>query len=162
MKILLLLIPLFLMAKEYNDFGHYLTKDDQSFYMESQFKKQLGQCTWFVDGAVRKDTGINLPFKYPYGRHAKNWDEMLPYTVQIDPIYPSIAIWGGKYGHVAYVEHVDPSDNGNPRIYFREANFPIQNGKIDKYDGILKVMTFKRFKRRINNFKGFIDINTFR
>lgn len=62
MKILLLLLPLLLMSKEYHNFGHYLLKDDQSFYEQSQFKKQLGQCTWFVDGAVRKATGINLPF----------------------------------------------------------------------------------------------------
>lgn len=87
---------------------------------------------------------------------------MLPYKIQKEPIFPSIAIWGGKYGHVAYIEHIDPSDDNNPRIYFREANFPIQNGKIDKYDGILKMMTYKKFKRRIRNFKGFIDINTLR
>ena len=158
MRFLLLILPLFLMASEYHNFGHYLLKDDQSFYSKSQFPKQLGQCTWFVDGAVRKSTGINLPFKYPYGRHAKNWDTLLPYKVTQEPIFPSIAIWGGKYGHVAFVEHIDPTEGNNPRIYFREANFPIQNGKIDKYDGVLKMLPLKKFKRRIRNFKGFIDL----
>ena len=157
MRFLLLFLPLFLVASEYHNFGHYLMKDDKSFYGKSQFPKQLGQCTWFVDGAVRKGTGIELPFKQPYGRHAKNWGSLLPYELSDTPIFPSIAIWGGKYGHVAFVEHIDPGKNG--KIYFREANFPIQNGKIDKYDGILKIMTIKRFKRRIRGFKGFLNIN---
>ena len=162
MKHLLIFITifqlLFSIETEFIDF----TQPEFNDY--SLFKKQKGQPTWLVSGIYQIEFGEDLPFKRNYNRYSKNWPEILPFVLKRKPIYPSIAVWSGlNHGHIAYVEHIDFKKNkDDDLIYFREANYPLINNKIDKYDGLLKVLKYKRFKNRIKKFRGFLDLNEFK
>ena len=160
MKIIIILTLLILGLYADTDFIDF--KNNRNYFEDSQFKKQVGQCTWFVDGVIREQFGYDIEFIRPYGRYAKKWDKLLPYKLKKEPVFPSIAIWGGKYGHVAFVEHIDYRKDGNHIMYIREANYPLQNNRLDKYDGMLKMISYPRFRSRIRMFKGFLDLNEYK
>jgi surface antigen len=122
---------------------------------KNNFKNNKGQCTWFVDGRVQEVIKKKLKFSRNFGRHAKNWIDLLPqYKVSQKPLRHSIAVFGGRYGHVVFVENVT-----NKTIWFREANIPTNN-KVDAFDGRKKVMSIKRFENRFRKSKllGYIKI----
>ena len=87
-----------------------------SFKQDNLFTK--GQCTWFVYGIVQEKLGVKLKFSQDYGRHAKNWPELLRMELHREPRANSIAVYKwDKHGHVVFVESVD-----GEIIHYRESN----------------------------------------
>lgn len=148
MKLLILFLPLILLGSDID-----FTKPE--YNQKNNFSNNIGQCTWFVDGRVQEVTGKKLRFTRNFDRHAKNWIQLLPqYKVSQKPLRHSIAVFGGRYGHVVFVEAVT-----NNTIWFREANIPINN-KLDVFDGRKKVMFIEKFQNRFprNKLLGYIKL----
>ena len=134
MKLLLLLIPILIAAIELTRPADF---NSLSYNSNNNFKDNVGQCTWYVDGRIQEKLGIKLK---------------LSQTPKVN----SIAVWShGKYGHVAFVE-----DGHHGHIHFTEANVP-PNHKIDEFGGRLKKASTRFFEQRIRNtkFLGYIHLD---
>ncbi len=100
-----------------------------------------GQCTWYAEGRAYERSKWDGLHKQPMGNggevYANAKSKGMP--TGSEPADDSlVSITNGSYGHVMYVEGVD---NANNKIYYTEANNPVDNA-ISAEDGQLKVMSF--------------------
>lgn len=75
--------------------------DNNIFAMSNYY----GQCTWYAWGRAFEKTGVRLPCT----GNAKTWLDSANARGFITTDVPrkdAIAVWGGTYGHVAYVEEI--------------------------------------------------------
>lgn len=79
-----------------------------------------GNCTWYAFGRAYEVTGKNPGFDQIEGDANAwyGWASSHGYTVSQTPRAGSIICWGGKYGHVAFVEKVSGSS-----VTFTESNY---------------------------------------
>src|ERR1043166_7547695 len=71
----------------------------------------VGECTWYALERANQN-GWEIKFDVNWGRHARNWWEKVQNAERSDqPVPGSIMVldsWkGNPYGHVAYVEQVE-------------------------------------------------------
>lgn len=86
---------------------------------------EAGQCTWYVWHRAM-ESGWEIKFDQPYGRHAKNWPQRVTNAELVaKPERGTIVVldaWkGNPYGHVAYVESVA----ANGQLTLTHANMAI-------------------------------------
>jgi surface antigen len=108
-----------------------------------------GQCVWYVRNRGYEKlgsaglTGI--------GGNANTWYSTAKskgLSRGTTPKTNSIACWnGGSYGHVAFVEYYDST---NQVVYFTEGNWP------NSTNGILKKMNLSSFKSHMSGYQGCI------
>ncbi len=96
--------------------AHVTTKLGQKYYESDPWRYDVRNCTSYVAWRINSETGVAIA---GWG-NANRWDTAAKnagYSVDKHPAIGSIAMWEGRYGHVAYVVMVNPDQSVNVEQY---------------------------------------------